>query len=97
MKKRNKIIATICFTGVLSLSLGFINNNLSNAEAASQSKIIPYVPFNYAPIYKENATIRVSAEDQSMVENSSVPFGVLIQQNGQAAFFEKTTINKGIN
>ncbi|MBT2668842.1 hypothetical protein J7J00_25930 [Bacillus sp. ISL-4] len=90
MKKRNKIVPTFCFAGVLSLSLGFINYNFSNAEAASQSKIVPYVPFNYAPIYKENATIRVSAEDQNMVENSSVPFGFLQQQNGQAVFFEKT-------
>ncbi|NRD78288.1 hypothetical protein HPT25_13015 [Bacillus sp. BRMEA1] len=95
MIKRNKIITTLCSTGVLSLSLGFINYNLSTAEAASQSKIVPYVPSNYAPIYNGNATIRVSAEDQNMVENSQVPFGFLVQQNGQAVFFEKTTLQQG--
>jgi hypothetical protein len=89
LKKRSKFGALLCFTGALSLSFGLMNHNISTAEAASQSKIIPYVPSNYAPIYNGNATIRVSAEDQNMVENSTVPFGFLQQQNGQVVFFEK--------
>lgn len=89
MKKRSKFGALLCFTGALSLSFGLMNHNISTAEVASQSKIIPYVPSNYAPIYNGNATIRVSAEDQNMVENSTVPFGFLQQQNGQVVFFEK--------
>ena len=89
MKKISKFAAILCFTGALSLSLGFTNNkDLSNAKAASQSKIIPYVPF--APIVsKGSATVRVTVAEQNMVENSPVQFGFLQQQNGQGVFFEK--------
>lgn len=91
MKILSKIATILCFTGSLSLSLGLIgNNDLINAEASSQSKIIPYVSSNYAPIYKGNITIRVTAEEQDMVENSPVSFGFIQQQKGQAVFFEKT-------
>lgn len=89
MKKLSKIAAILCFAGALSLSLGFVNNkDLRNDEAASQTKIIPNVPF--VPIVsKGNATIRVTAEEQNIVEKSPVTFGFLQQQNGQGVFFEK--------
>lgn len=91
LKKRTKFAAILCFTGALSLSFGFLNHkDLSNAEAASQSKIIPNVGF--IPFVSEaNATIRVTAEEQNIVENSPYLFGFVQQQNGQGFFFEKVT------
>ncbi|WHZ05687.1 hypothetical protein QNH48_14105 [Neobacillus sp. YX16] len=89
MKKRTKFAAILCSTSALLLSIGFLNQNISNAEASSQSKIIPYVPF--LPIVsKGNAAISVTTAEQNMVEISPVLFGYLQQQNGQVVYFEKT-------
>ena len=90
MKKAFKTVLVLCCTGGLSLSISLMNHkDLMNTEAASQSEIIPYVSDDYAPISKGDATIRVSAEDQTMVENSLVPYGFLQQKDGTVVFFEK--------
>jgi hypothetical protein len=98
LKKLSKFAAILCSTGALSLSLCFMNHkDLRNAEAASQSKIISDVSYDFAPVSRGNAIIRVSAEDQTMVENSPVSFGFLQQQNGQSVFFKKENADLSLN
>lgn len=87
----------LCSTGALTLSLGFMTNkDINKIKAASQSKIIPNVPF--VPfVHKGNVTTVVTVEEQNMVENSTALFGFVQQENGPGFFFEKENAYSPLN
>ncbi|MBZ5752188.1 hypothetical protein [Metabacillus rhizolycopersici] len=83
MKKLSKFALILCFTGVLTLSIGFINNkDLNQTEASALLG---------SPILAEDGDqlLVITVEEQNMVENSSALSGFVPQENGPGFFFEK--------
>jgi hypothetical protein len=105
LKKLSKFALILCFTGVLTLSIGFINNkdlNKTEASALLASPILVEDGDQYRVVTREEQNMRennpiedgdqllvITVEEQNMVENSSALSGFVPQENGPGFFFEK--------
>ncbi len=105
MKKLSTFALTLCFTGVLTLSIGFINNKDLNKTEASpllESPILVEDGEQYRVVTREEQNMRennpieegdqllvITADEQNIVENSSVLSGFVPQENGPGFFFVK--------
>ena len=90
----------LCFTGALTLSIGFINNkDLNNTEATAllgspilvedggQYRVATKEEQESNPIEDRHYATVITAEEQTMAENSPYSSGIVLQENGSGLFF----------
>ena len=84
---KTKSISTLLLVGILGLSIGSLKD-FQSTEVSGQEK--PTKVESVQAFSNEGDVLTVvTAEEQNMIENSSLSSGFLQQDNGTGVFFEK--------
>lgn len=83
MKKITTLALSLCFTGVLTLSINFENTGIFASNEQSEVKQMPFENIS------GDRYLVVTKEQQDVIENSPIKEGFLETKEGTKVFFKK--------